>query len=320
METVIAAMQEDETSHSPIQYSQLINPEDYNRTITHEHLYIANSDKRIKQIIEEKIKNTLQPEIIEIGCGPGRLLPLMSKIKNIKLTVLDRDPIFIQYAKELAIGLSIKIMNADIRAYQHNKPVFIFYSQGFHHHLEKGFATQEYLTNVYNQLEPGGYYIVSDEFIPNYHTPREREINLTLWYSHVIHHALKHGYMQLAQEEAKIFLDDIQEGRETKKIKSTEQIKAILANVKNIDAYATSGELSKAKALALDLLTQLDANYRDVTFNNDTLKLSRGDYKISDQEFRNEVKQTGFEVESVESFGPIATIGGMSVYTLRKPA
>lgn len=320
METLAPVMKNNQSPTNSVLYSELINPEDYNRIISSEHLYIAVSDNYIKQIIEEKIKNKEQPEIIEIGCGPGRLLPLMSKIENIQLTALDCDPAFIKYAQQLATGLSIKIINTDIRTYKHNKPAFIFYSQGFHHHLEKGQATQAYLTNVYNQLAPGGYYIVSDEFIPNYSTLREREIHLALWYAHIIAHALKQGYMQLAQEESKIFLDDIQEGRETKKIKTTEQIKAILASVENIDAYAISNDLSKAKTLALDLLTQLDANYRETTFNNDSLKLSRGDYKICDLEFRKEVNKAGFTVEAVKSFGPITTIGGMSVYTLKKLA
>lgn len=65
-------------------YSDIIQPLKYNQIISEEHLYIKESDHCIMKLIEEKIKNNVMSELVELGCGPGRLFPLVSKIKNIR--------------------------------------------------------------------------------------------------------------------------------------------------------------------------------------------------------------------------------------------
>ena len=144
--------------HEPT-YSSIISPEEYNRTITHEHIYIQQTDNYMQTLITELTLSGLHPEVIEIGCGPGRLLPLIGGIPHIRLTAIDYDENFVSYAKTITQNLPINIISGNFLTYHHPKPVAVFYSQGVHHHIAKGAETLAYLQNVYAQLQPGGYYI-----------------------------------------------------------------------------------------------------------------------------------------------------------------
>ncbi|MCE3230609.1 MAG: Methyltransferase domain [Alphaproteobacteria bacterium] len=297
-------------------YSQIIHPKDYNQIMSHEHLYIPASDRFIAKKIRELIASS--SEVIELGCGPARILSLVSKIEGINLTGIDLDSQFIDYARTFIKRTNVQIINADATKYVHHKEVDIFYSQGFHHHFPKGINTSNYLRNVYDNLKYGGYYILSDEFIPNYADEKEREIKIVIWYSHIIAHAIKHNFNYLAQEEAKTLLDDLFEGRINKNIKSQEQIEFVLSNVKSIDQSARIGKLDMASKLAEEFLSAIEVLH-NFTFHGDAaMDLSRGDYKICDQAFRKEIQSTDFRIEDVKTFGPLKTIGAMSVYILRK--
>lgn len=297
-------------------YSEIIQPQDYNRIMTQEHLYIDVADRYILKTIRERQPELM--EIVELGCGPARVLYGASQIETINLTGVDVDEDFLTYAKEKLKNTSVSIMASDIEHYQHPKPVDIFYSQGLHHHIAKGTKTKNYLANIYGQLRRGGYYIVGDEFIPNYRNDEEREILIVVWYAHIIAHAMRHGYDYLAQEEAKTLLDDLYEGRQIRSIKNSEQILFTLSRVQAIDSYAREGKLTEAKSLAAEFLKNLQLLHNLVPSNDSTIDLSRGDFKISDQAFRNEVEEIGFVVDDVKFFGPIETIGAMGVYRLRK--
>lgn len=300
-------------------YSSIIGPEDYNNLMTNEHLYISTADRYIVRTIE-KMAEDRSLNVVEIGCGPGRVTQSVAKIENIELTALDVDPVFIEYAKSILtpINKNIKVISSDILAFKANKPVDIFYSQGFHHHISKGEETLEYLNNIYSQLSKGGIYILSDEFVPNYVNNQDRDIKLVIWYAHVIAHADRHGYKFLAREEAKTFLDDIQEGSQEHGVKSEEQIQLVLDHVQEIDQAARINDMVTANSYAQDFLIKLKKIF-NLKLNGDiTIDLSRHDYKICDIVLKEEIEKVGFSVEICKSFGPIDNIGGMSVYILRK--
>jgi cyclopropane fatty-acyl-phospholipid synthase-like methyltransferase len=297
-------------------YSKIIHPKDYNHIMSNEHLYISLSDRFIVKKVKELIMTST--EVLELGCGPGRVLSLVSEIEGINITGIDLDEYFIDYARGFIKKPNIRFISGDVKNYRHPKKYDIIYSQGFHHHVSKGSETYNYLKNVYNNLKEGGHYIVSDEFIPHYNNSKEREIKIIIWYSHIISHAKKKQYNYLAQEEAKTLLDDLFEGRIDKNIKSSEQVGFVISKVDLIDQAARKEETETAAKLAEKLLSDLEA-YNNLTFQGDvTIDLSRGDYKICDQVFRQEVKDVNLIVESVKSFGPVETIGGMSIYVLRK--
>jgi|GEM_PF-2348606 SAM-dependent methyltransferase len=310
----------DQLDNLMLSYSSIIGPEEYNAIMTDEHLYIDIADRYIKKTITEKSKdNRLQ--VVELGCGPARVLRVMVDINNIDLTAVDIDPVFCDYTKKIIHkkNPNVDIICSDIGDYKPTSLVDIFYSQGFHHHVAKGPETQKYLTNIYNNLKEGGCYILSDEFVPHYTDNNDRNTKLVIWYSHIIAHALRNSYNFLATEEAKTLLDDLQEGAEDKGIKSQEQLNLVLSYVEKIDVAAKSDNMSQSEEYAENFLNDLSQLF---SINIESLEkemyLSRRDYKICDKVLRQEVEQVGFIIEKCKSFGPIDNIGGMSVYILRK--
>lgn len=302
-------------------YSQIINAENYNRIITEEHLYIASADRILTNTVKALVANTRSAcEVVEVGCGPGRILPLLAEIKNINLTGIDHDPAFVKYAGQITANLLLEVKTADIEKYTHGKLVDVFCSMGVHHHISKGERTTEYLKNLFNQLKSGGYYILGDEFLPNYTNETEREIRLVIWYSHIIADAIKHNYNYLAAEEAKTLLDDLEAGRHSDAIKTNEQIEFVLSHATTIDIVARNNNMELAELFATEFLQRLSQMYNINIQGEKALDLSRGDYKICDAILRKEAAQAGFLVEDLQSIGPIQNIGAMCVYTLKKPA
>lgn len=297
-------------------YSQIITPADYNRIVTYEHLYIDVADRYlVKKIKELKVPGA---EVVELGCGPARALQFVSRIEGINLSALDVDEDFLIYARKVMKNTSINIISADVETYQHPQEVDIFYSHGLHHHIAKGQKTHNYLKNVYQNLKRGGYYILIDEFIPHYTTPEEREICIVIWYAHVIAHALRHQHLYLAQEESKILLDDLYEGRFAENIKSQEQIDLVLRWVETIDRAARESKLEEAKAHSSTFLLELEGYHNLEKHGDLTIDLSRGDFKVSDQALKEEVEKVGFIIEEAKAFGYAETIGSVSVYVLKK--
>lgn len=309
----------DSTSQDKPTYSKIIQAEVYNQIISNEHLYIAAADKYIAEIIKRKAPAFGNPEVIELGCGPGRLIPLTGKIQNINLTCIDHDSDFIEYANKLTNDISIQFITNDISTYHHKKPVSIFYSQGFHHHVSKGKLTHKYLANTYSQLVSGGYYIISDEFIPNYNSEEERDNRLIVWYAHIISHALKDNYNLLAQEEAKTLLDDLNEGKNEISYKTPDQIAFVLSKVDEINQAAEKEESELMKQLISSFIIGLKSKQNKIPLGASSYDLSRNDYKICDKVFRQEIEEIGFSIESVHTFGPMRkNIGAMCVYVLKK--
>lgn len=297
-------------------YSEIISPEDYNRLMSKEHLYILAADQFIVETIKEEAQKG--SEVVELGCGPARVLSLIAQIPDIKLTGVDVDSNFLNYSREVLKDTSVQLRYGNAEIYQHDKPVDIFYSQGFHHHISKGLKTTNYLQNLYNQLKSGGIYILSDEFVPDYQDENEREIRLVVWYAHIIAHAVRHNYYYLAQEEAKTLLDDIYEGRRKTNIKTPKQIEFVLSKVEEIDDLAREEQPAQAKNLAQEFLIDLEKYHNLSLYNDPTLDFSRHDYKICEHKLIEEIKNTRFQIKSFQHFGKIDRVGAMSIYILYK--
>jgi len=297
-------------------YSQIIHPTDYNRLMSQEHLYISEADRFIIQ----KIKELAPPsaEIVELGCGPGRVLSLVSELEDIHLTGVEPDSQFGDYAKKLIKKPNVQIITASAEHYQHPKNVDIFYSQGVHHHVSKGVPTHNYLKNVFNSLKDDGYYILSDEFLSHYTDLKDREKKTTIWHAHIIADAIRNNFDYLAQEEAKTLLDDLFEGRTSKQIKSSDQIRFVLSKVELIDEAAQKGKADLTNQLAQEFLEELES-YHNLSFQGDiTVDLSRGDFKICEHILRQELDEANFKIETMKCVGPIDTSGALSIYVLRK--
>ncbi|MBE9171493.1 class I SAM-dependent methyltransferase [Pleurocapsales cyanobacterium LEGE 06147] len=119
-------------------YSQIISPEDFCKINTEQHLYISGSDERIKNLIIEESKTRTVKEVVEIGCGPARILPFIGTIPGIKFTGIDHDAEFVAYARKKVQSTNIDVQVADAANFRKDTAVDIFYSQGVHHHIAKG--------------------------------------------------------------------------------------------------------------------------------------------------------------------------------------
>lgn len=302
-------------------YSQIISPFDYVRLMTSQHLYIPEADQIIAEIVGFHANNqpTNQPaEVVELGCGPIRMTPGLVGPK-VALTAVDCDDGFLRYASDCIKNHNhrIRLVNAKVQEYRHDKPVHIFASQGLHHHVPKGLPTFMYLRNVADQLAPNGIYVLSDEMLPHYETEEERLTRAIIWYSHIIHAAKRQGYSQLAYEEARTLLDDLSEGDDSATPKNEEQIELVLGSVYQISVYALGGERQAAERIANELLTKVRELSGSVSLNP-ALQLSRGDFKICHDVLEQEIIEAGLRIVGVITIGPIHTIGGFGIYTLRK--
>jgi len=298
-------------------YSRIVEAGDYNRMMTREHLYIAEADRDLRRIVHRYSAGKNKPaEVVEIGCGPVRLTPLLSTIPNVHVTALDHDPGWIKAAEEIVEqqGLPVNLVCADIESYQHPQPIDIAVSQGSHHHIEKGEPTLRYLENIRRQLVPGGTYTISDEMVAYYASPEERYVRLCIWYAHIIGDALIHGYGQLALAEIETLLDDLFEGSGTRAVKDEEQISLVRSSVIVIAGYAIKDELKAAEKLADMLLQEIWDQQSMSTIEN--RPLSRGDYKVCFSVLAEEVAVAGFRIREAKTIGPIETIGGFGIYTL----
>lgn len=301
-----------------IGYSQIISAEEYNHQVSNEHLYMAQADSFLEQLIIDHCQNRDSSNIVELGSGPGRILPLIrNAAPNADITAVEIDPVFISYCDAFAKKNNITLVQSDVENYRHNTPVDIFISHGLHHHVTKGLKTDTYLNNIKNSLKNDGRYFLVDEFLPNYANDKEREIRTIIWHSHIIAHAARKGFSNLAIEEAKILLDDVQEGRGVQWFKNIDQVKFVLESVQSIDEAARSKNSAEALPIVEQFLEKLETMINHIPTGDRTLDLSRHDFKISLEQLKSELNNACLVIEAIKAFGKIDTIGGVVVCVLK---
>lgn len=298
-------------------YSRIIAPIVYNR-LMEQHRYIPEADRYIVSLVRALARRQSEPmRVLEIGCGPARLLRKFDKVRNINLVGLDHDQNFVTAGERIIEhqGGRATIICDDISTHRADKQYDIVVSQGMHHHIPKD-DVPPYLENVRQFLAPGGRYIIGDEFLAPYSNAQDRQIVAILWYSHIIASALSKKQSLLATEETKTLLDDLAMGEDNPK--SQEQIDAVLNAVGDIDRSATRGNVDRARQLAQRLLNVVNKLAPTSQNGDDRLDLSRGDFKVSGQVFRQEVATAKFRVIDTQWFGPTDVSGAMGVYVLHK--
>lgn len=307
---------------TPATYSRIINPARYCEMLSHGHRYLAPADTALINFIHREMRRVKGcRKIVELGCGPGRFTRRLVEHESTNYTdfiAVDHDSEFIAYAQEQQGNNSLatpRYVVADAITFDPGAPANIFFSQGMHHHIPKGAPTAMYLANVFKHLNPGGCYIVSDEFLAqDANTQRERKT--VRWHCHIIYWALRDGNYELAVEEAKTMIDDLA----IPGTKSLEQIDLILRYAAKVEHTNHVYDFGIMETHYVDfLIAKLPELAQSVPSGTPTLDLSRGDHKISYKLFEEEVKNVGFVIKSTETFGPLYLFGGFSIYLLRKP-
>lgn len=319
-------------------YSKIISAEDYDK-LMRLHLYINQASHHIGKLISTQFKGN-PCEVVDIGCGTGRVTQMISE-QNPSANVygVDADSQFLNYARDKT-NPKIKYCESDILQYKHHLPVDVATSCGFHHHLSKA-QTPLCLEHIKEQIKLGGLYIICDEFVSEYpydksnpyQASKERDEALVLWYCHIIGAALKASrsnkensnlaqiFHYLAEEETKTLIDDLCEARDIDHVKSYAQLSIVLSQAEEIHKLIISKKIASAKKLSRYLRQQLEKYYDQNELNYDeTMDLSRGDYKVCRSIFENEALDAGFSIESFKSFGVSpGKVGCLGVYVLKKP-
>ncbi len=109
--------------------------------------------------IYEFLKDKDYKKLLDIGCGTGYLINMLSKEYEAEFTGIDLSPEMIKQAKGKNIGNAIFVEGkSDELPFEENTFDVVTCSQSFHHYPETNKPMQE----VKRVLKPGGLYILSD--------------------------------------------------------------------------------------------------------------------------------------------------------------
>lgn len=113
------------------------------------------SCKNIAEYLEDKEYNSL----LDIGCGTGYLIDMLSKEHEAKYTGLDLSPKMLKVAIEKNIKNTEFVEGvSDDLPFDDNAFDIVTCSQSFHHYPD----TDKALKEAYRVLKPDGLYILSD--------------------------------------------------------------------------------------------------------------------------------------------------------------
>ena len=82
--------------------------------------------------------------------------------------------------------------------------------------------------------------------------------------------------------------------------------------------FESKNKISHRSIAVNKLILKLEDDHNLETIGDNTIDLSRHDYKICNKVLESEIYETGFSVECIKAFGPINDIGAMVVYVLKK--
>lgn len=137
---------------------------------------------------------------LEIGAGTG-----LCSLELVKHTFLDLDCLEIDnkcctILESHPAAASYKVVQGDAVTYcrPHHYDLVISTFAHDHIHYDKRFA---FAANIYNNLKPGGRYILGGEILPYYSNDSERKKALFRYHNYIIDLALQKGRVQLSELE-----------------------------------------------------------------------------------------------------------------------
>ena len=205
----------------------------------------------------------------------------------------------------------------ELEALKEIRPFDVIVMQGVMHHIAQGSDRVSFIRNAYNYLFSTGILIIGDEFIADYDSDQTRKDNIAKFYCHIIDEARKGGFNELAEEEAKNFIDDYFSGTEHAGYGDSKVFECIyeFSEKINTEFYTRGifGDFSK-------LIDLMEKNILRLTETLDTNapSFNRGDYKVSINELVKELTPYGFTLTEKYEIGPVKQLGGMGVLVFRK--
>jgi ubiquinone/menaquinone biosynthesis C-methylase UbiE len=151
-----------------------------------------------------QVNNIRKQKILELGAGTGIFTKRLAKISNIELIAVELDNNCVQILqKNLQNYPSVEIVNADSCTYNSPSQKFDYIFSSFSDHHIKQDDKHSYFENIKRNLQPDGFFIVGDEFLPP-HNPNDKvdwQTALTTYHHHIIAIAQQQGETILANLE-----------------------------------------------------------------------------------------------------------------------
>lgn len=313
-------------------YGKTVTPELYMRALQG-HQYIPQADQCIMDIVFKKYNDPPfedQLTLLDVGCGPNRLTSRFADIiLGSEVVGIDISESFIKFSNEnlpyLRRGsvrtnptfFNLNFSKAkELEALKEKRPFDIIVMQGVMHHIH-GNDRGSFIRNAYNYLFSTGILIIGDEFIADYDSDKTRKDNIAKFYCHIIDEARKGGFNELAEEEAKNFIDDYFSGTEHAGHGDGKVFECIYEFSEKINTeFYTRGMFGDFSKL-IDLMEKNVLRLTE-TLDSNNPSFNRGDYKVSINEFVKELVPYGFTLREKYEIGPVRQLGGMGVLVFRK--
>lgn len=115
-------------------------------------------DRTLAQLLGEHLPDRPTRRILDLGCGPGSMIPFLQEIPNVEIVGLDIAPAMIRRAREQYPNVEFQIGTSDLVPFDDASFDAVLIS-GMLHHLPGLFGT---LTEVRRVLRPDGVFVARE--------------------------------------------------------------------------------------------------------------------------------------------------------------
>lgn len=147
-----------------------------NQATIYESTYNGKHAKKLYDYVIENVMKFKCEKVLDVGCGTGTILSILSKNDSIKLAGVDLSESMISVAKEkLDERVELKIGDSEKLPWEENNFDLVICTDSFHHYPEP----KRVLSEMKRVLEPKGRLLIGDPWM----IPPLRQIsNLLLKY------------------------------------------------------------------------------------------------------------------------------------------
>jgi len=150
-----------------LHHSSVIPIELYDAFEEDHPFYRAMQDRMLKMLRERALGGAKQIEALEIGAGTGHFTKRLAqqRFSDVRLCAMEPDPRAVEFLIRKVSGLDlVTVMEADFLVVDPPGKYDFIFSAFAEHHIRPA-DKREYFRRVLDNLKPGGWFIVGDEFL-----------------------------------------------------------------------------------------------------------------------------------------------------------